>query len=62
MKVVDMGTYRAIVGEVVEDYVPHGVIPGEYGDYVDFDIDENGVITNWPKHPDIRQFLNQGDE
>jgi len=68
MKVVDEGTYRllddkgAVVASIEQNYVPHGVIPGEYGDYVDFDIDANGVITNWPKRPDIREFLKQDEE
>ena len=68
MKVTDSGIYRliddkgVIVGEVVENYVPHGVIPGDDGDYVDFDIDAGGVITNWPKRPDIREFLKQDEE
>ena len=68
MKVVDEGTYRllddkgAVVAYIEQNYVPHGVIPGEHGDYVDFDIDANGVITNWPKRPDIREFLKQNEE
>lgn len=68
MKVVDEGMYRllddkgAVVAAIEQDYVPHGVIPGEYGDYVDFNIDVGGVITNWPKRPDIREFLKQDEE
>lgn len=65
MKVVDMGSYYLLdengapVARIVANYVPHGVIPGESGDYVDFKIDGHGVITNWPKRPDIREFLKQ---
>ncbi len=52
MKVCDEGTYALIGpdGEVISkrenDYVP-GCIPGEYGDYVEFDIDANGKIARW---------------
>ena len=68
MKVVDGGTYRllddkgAVVAAIEQDYVPHGVIPGEYGDYVDFKIDAGGVIANWPKRPDICEFLEQDED
>ena len=59
MKVTDGGTYELlnIDGRVVlaieENYVPHGVIPGEYGDYVILDIGPDGVIRNWPKRFDL---------
>lgn len=65
MKVCDSGTYVLYddKGNIVatrKDYVPHGIIPGEYGDYVDLVI-KNGIITNWPKHPDVSAFFNQED-
>ena len=63
-KVVDRGTYSLIGsnGEIIKtlenDYVPHGVIPGEYGDYVDLEVDKFGTIMNWPKNIDIfRNFF-----
>lgn len=68
MKVCDSGSYRlldaqgCIVAKIETDYVPHGVIPGEYGDYVSLKINEHGVITNWPKKPDISEFLGGEDE
>lgn len=52
MKVVDGGSYTVLdengetIIEISDDYVP-GWIPGEYGDYIDFNIDESGRITNW---------------
>lgn len=61
MKVVDGGSYilrdgnDTIIAER-NDYVPHGIIPGEYGDYVDFKIDATGRITNWPKNIDLSAF------
>lgn len=59
MKVVDEGVYTLRDGEgkelgkVDQDYVPHGVVPGEDGDYVKLDIDETGRIKNWPKSKDL---------
>lgn len=52
MKVCDAGSYCLLdeagmmIALVEQDYVPD-YIPGDLGDYVDFKIDENGVITNW---------------
>lgn len=59
MKVCDQGCYRLLDAErqevacINEDYVPHGLVPGEYGDYVEMKIDATGTITNWPKSIDI---------
>lgn len=59
MKVVDGGSYHltdyhgGYVQSIERNYVPHGVVPGEFGDYIDFEIDKNGVITNWPKPPSL---------
>lgn len=33
-----------------------------YGDYVELEIDENGIITNWPKRPDISAFFGGDDD
>jgi hypothetical protein len=61
MKVCDEGAYYLFsngqeVASIVEDYVPNGVVPGEYGDYIDFKIAQDGTITNWPKVPDLSAF------
>ena len=62
MKVCDEGLYyllkqdRTIAAVISDDYVPHGVIPGKYGDYVNLNI-EHGRITNWPTHPDATEFF-----
>lgn len=66
MKVVDGGSYilRDGDGSTIakrNDYVPHGIIPGEYGDYVHLKIDETGKITNWPKRIDLSDFEGFGD-
>lgn len=63
MKVCDCGTYTLRdqagkeVAKIVQDYVPHGLIPGEYGDYIIMAIDACGVITNWPKKPNVDEFF-----
>lgn len=68
MKVCDGGTYSLIgsAGEVLavrnQEYVPHGVIPGEYGDYIDLQIDATGKITNWPKNPDVGVFFGESED
>lgn len=66
-KVCDGGVYTLYsLGGVeiatLHDYVPHGVVPGEYGDYVDLKINSEGVITNWPKNPDVSEFFEGDDE
>ena len=62
MKVCDSGTYELFDLEMnsiieIQDYVPNGLIPGKYGDYVDIKIDKEGFITNWPKEPDLSEFF-----
>lgn len=70
MKVCDLGTYvlRDESGECVHrienGYVP-SFIPGEDGDYVNFLIDENGVITNWDdacNEDSVQAYFDQIDE
>lgn len=63
IKVCDTGIYRLLdsdnntIASLVYSHVPHGVIPGEYCAYIELDIDENGIITNWPKKPDVSEFF-----
>lgn len=62
MKVCDEGTYTlyspdgTLIKRLEGEYVPHGLVPGEYGDYVDLKI-ADGIITNWPKRPSLRDFF-----
>ena len=60
IKVVDQGVYQlidsdnSVVAELDREYVPHGIVPGEYGDYIKLKIHGGrGIITNWPKAKDI---------
>ena len=64
VKACDAGVYALVSPEPnmkelakIESYVPHGVVPGEFGDYVILDIDKDGVITNWPEKPDVSEFF-----
>lgn len=63
-KVCDAGIYTLLddAGEVVavkDGYVPNDIVPGDYGDYVSLKINGDGVITNWPKHPDVSEFFDE---
>lgn len=51
-KVTDSGIYSIYdedMNEIkrINDYVPHGMVPGEHGDYIKLVIDENGIVTNF---------------
>ena len=56
MKVCDEGNYTLLdqngdaLARITEDYVPE-CIPGKYGDYVHFDIGEDGSVTDWEANP-----------
>jgi hypothetical protein len=58
----DRGYYKLInangdiASRIDSDYVPNGIVPGEYGDYIELSIDMDGVITNWPKSPSLADF------
>ena len=69
MKVTDMGVYSVLdknqneLAIIEEDYVPDShSIPGSYGDYIDFKIDENGRITNWYENPTYEEFFNSDED
>ena len=67
VKVCDEGIYTLQDKEgndlaQIAGYVPNDVVPGSYGDYIELTIDENGVITNWPKNPDISRFFRNSVE
>lgn len=65
MKICDQGSYFLLdekgktILSIENNYVPNSLIPGEFGDYIKMTIDENGVITNWPKRPSIHEFINE---
>lgn len=62
-KVCDEGTYALYDSEGQQvaclegHYVPNGIVPGEYGDYIHLQINENGIITNWSDSPDVSRFF-----
>lgn len=65
MKVTDGGIYKLLgpgpdgvfIACLAYEYVPHGVVPGRYGDYVHLDIQPDGRIANWPRQMDIQAFF-----
>ena len=61
---MDQGVYSliddkgSVEAELDREYVPHGIVPGQYGDYISLKIHGGrGIITNWPKKPDISEFF-----
>lgn len=65
MKVADQGSYYLLDKEgntvlsIEDDYVPHGIVPGQYGDYISLVINDQGIITNWPKRPSLADFIKE---
>lgn len=63
MKVVDQGIYELLDADhqslaiIDQDYVPHGLIPGRWGDYIDMEIDATGKIANWKSQPNFEDFF-----
>jgi len=69
MKVVDTGLYsilnedKQIISSIENDYVPDSnSIPGSYGDYLNFEIDEDGIITNWYKEASFYEFEDNNED
>lgn len=66
-KVCDAGSYYLQDNDYVthlsieDDYVPNGLIPGEYGDYIIMDIDMNGKIKQWKSRIDLSDFITEED-
>jgi hypothetical protein len=64
-KVTDKGTYYLIdeclntVFSISHNYVPHGIVPGDCGDYINLQINETGKVTNWPTSLDFGDFLDK---
>jgi hypothetical protein len=46
----------------IQDYVPHEIVPGEYGDYVELEINSDGAIDNWEVDADELCELINGEE
>ncbi len=68
MKVSDGGVYTLIsrsgeqVASINGDYVPNNLIPGEYGDYINLEINETGRITNWKRSPSLDEFFKEQEQ
>lgn len=67
-KVCDAGSYYLQdeygnnVLFIEEDYVPNKLIPGEYGDYIIMNIDENGKIAEWKTPANFSDFFNDEED
>jgi hypothetical protein len=46
-KVASLGNY----------YIPHDLIPGKRGEYIHIDINDDGIVTNWPDFPNVHEFF-----
>lgn len=66
LTVKDSGSYYLIdansqkgtpIASRENDYAPNDLIPGKYGDTIELKIDGNGIVTNWPKNPDVSQLI-----
>lgn len=61
IKVVDRGTYNLLdsgndIVLEMQGYVPNNLIPGQWGDYIELRINEEGIITNWNKWYNFKDF------
>lgn len=67
LTVKDCGIYTLLaengreVAKLENDYVPHGIIPGQYGDTIELEIASDGSITNWPQRFDVSDFFDNKD-
>ena len=67
-KVCDDGSYYLkdkdgrVVLLIKDNYVPNGLIPGEYGDYIIMTIDGSGKIAEWPEAPSLTDSWRPADE
>lgn len=67
VKIVDEGEYilyDEIVNEIVRyrGYVPDCIGEGGYGDYLEFEIDENGYIVDWEfTKEDLEEFFESAE-
>jgi len=68
IKVVDGGSYfledekGKTILSIEDGYVPNALLPGEYGDYLELEIDETGMITNWLEDANITDFTQEVED
>lgn len=66
-KICDAGSYYLlddadnVVLSIEDNYVPNGLLPGEWGDYLDLKINGDGVIANWLANVSIDEFIDDED-
>jgi hypothetical protein len=63
LTVKDEGSYYLFdrdgkcVGNRQANYVPHGIVPGSYGDTIELDICADGTVKNFRRNPDFSEFF-----
>jgi hypothetical protein len=70
MKVTNNGSYylldkdKNIISQLIKEYCPDShSIPGQYGDYINFEINmKTGVIENWFSDATFQEFFQNDDE
>lgn len=50
------------VAKIDNYYVPNDLIPGDYGDYINLEINADGIVTNWHKYPSVLKFFPEKDD
>ena len=60
-KVCDAGVYTLFDSDGnqvsrIDGYIPE-IVPNEYGDYINLDIDEEGYIRNWNNNVSLDEFF-----
>jgi hypothetical protein len=62
MKICDQGSYflldsdKKVITSIEGDYVPNSLLPGEYGDYLEMKIGEDGTVLNWLEGANCDEF------
>lgn len=68
-KVCDGGTYTLLDKDKnpiwqIRGYVPSKLIPPfekGWGDYIELAVEADGTIADWPQHPDLSDFVEDGN-
>lgn len=62
LKVCDEGRYHlmddGMIIETISGYVPD-FVPNQYGDYIDFIINADGVISNWDTVESVKDMIEE---
>lgn len=62
VKVVDCGQFSLldadmnVISSIEDASIPSKLIPSEYGDYINLEINKEGIILNWKLNPSFEDF------